>query len=1350
MAGLKTQKTSQMKHTYCILLSLLALPALVAASVSIDPPTRTFDKDGGGGSILTSGSGTWDATTDEEWLDISPRESGEAGESVIYTVSSNFSADTRSGEIHVNDEVHTVTQTGYSATLDPTSVTVDVDGGSGTVSIGVEAGVGWTAESNDSWVSVSPTAGAGSGSVTFEVEPYGGVVTRSGSLTIAGRTFSITQTGTDVNVSPRSVEKLHSSDIIQVEVSALEETEWSVDSQSSWISVVDDGNGFGDSTVTLAVGTNPSFAERVGTVTIGTAEFTVRQSGTPNPVLDIQPEEAEADPTGAHGNVAVLATPDAPWTAESLDPWIVISDGESGAGNGNIQYVASANPYLEPRSGRIQINPPVYQPRVDLTKMLLAHIPTGARDVSGWGRALSGDIETPFDGTFYRELGGQAIDREGDDSFSFSLIFELDEIDSINRLFRFKRDEDSYTALYTDADNHLIFRTDETLLETDLTVESGVEYQVVVTASADNHVRVFAAPRNTEEIVQVGSLEMPSAPFDHSLLTDPDQFRLGYSELPNPGHLGNGVLNDFRLYGRQLSLDEAQAVFDVALTEEPYGPSEVSGEPTPVAAYNLRGQSLATSGTKAKTLEVDAFMDHHSVSSRLTTSEADIYTHQVNGVYIDSVRANVSFTTGRAWREINWRYRFEYVNGMTFLTSMKSLARGRSGTSTTTETETNPHPNKPVDSVTLIAYVTNTTDISYTITSSERTVALTRWLRARDRFGNPRSALQAGKDGRIFLPNHESLFSESAATYNLWFRTDSWPKEDDTPIFVRQDGGHADPTFSLSLTSNSELKLAKDSTSDRFPVDIVLGKWHMITVTGVDEGSAKLFLDGEEIGNTAAFGSYDYGAGDLAMAMIIGGWGGAIDEMSFYNEALSSSEIRSLYERQRPQTIYHTVHQDIVEAVVEPETVEVAASGDTIDIGLTLAQNVNWAAESNVDWIEVTSSEEGAGSATVSLEVSSNPTVYDRTGIITVAGKDVTVEQEGLSSSLEYDEMIFSTDGGSGTIDVFPEGNGQWEAISNESWLTIASGESGAGSGSVMVVADPYTQTSQSRTGSVEIAGHTVYITQRGYEVSVTPEVAEVGSNEGAGEIGVAAPLDAVWEAIATEPWITITGETNGVGEGTVHYSVAANETGETRTGRIIVSGAEYTITQETSLFLSATAGPGGSVDGKGEFDTGATAVLSASPEEGFLFSHWSGDAVGSENPLELTMDIDKEVHANFVPEAAALAILTSEDAEFDLFSAEEVEAERDAAIQDVLDDPNPYDLFREDQMHDLALGRPLLERDPNTGKMNLSLQLLGSTDLTEWLPITVLPEGLEAHDGEIRIEVEADEDTAFYRLQTK
>ena len=333
---------------------LLAVPAM--AQINIDPPTRTFPKEGGGGSILTSGTGTWTATTPASWLTITPRTTGTAGESCIYVVGSNFSADNRQGVITIDGNTHTVTQTGYAATLSPTSATADLNGGSGTISITTSAGVSWTAVSNAPWITVTPASGTSNGSVSYTVASYGGVVSRTGSLTIAGKTFSITQTGEDVNLSPKSVDKAYSSDIVQIQVTALGSTVWNVTANNPWISVVDDGNGFGDSTVTLAISTNPSFADRTGTVSIGTATFTLTKLEL-RIRFPILPREATADRSVLTATWRCSPTPDAPWTAESLDPWVVVSSGASGAGNGNIQYVVPPTPTSPPArgaSGRIR------------------------------------------------------------------------------------------------------------------------------------------------------------------------------------------------------------------------------------------------------------------------------------------------------------------------------------------------------------------------------------------------------------------------------------------------------------------------------------------------------------------------------------------------------------------------------------------------------------------------------------------------------------------------------------------------------------------------------------------------------------------------------------------------------------------------------------------------------------------------------------------------------------------------------------------------------------------------------------------------------------------------------------
>ena len=1350
-----------MKKFLLALLVAVAAPAAFG-QINIDPPTRSFTKDGGGGSILTSGSGTWTATSNVSWITITPRTSGNAGESCIYVVGSNFSADTRQGVITIGGKTHTVTQTGYNATLSPSSATVDLNGATGTISITVDAGVAWSAVSNASWVTVTPGSGTSSGSVSYTVAPYGGVTTRTTSLTVAGKTFSITQTGTDVNISPKSSEKAYSSDIVQVAVTALSTTTWNVTPNASWISVVDDGNGFGDSTITLAVGTNPSFLERTGTVTIGSATFTIIQAGTPNPILDIIPKEATADPVGAYGNVAVLSTPDAPWSAQSLSPWIVISQGASGAGNGNIQYVASANPNLTNRSGQIKITPAVYRPKVDLTWQLESHVYNGSTDASGWGRNLSGSLTQTFNGTNPLALQGQDFYR-ADDSFTVAFWFTLTEINAVNRLFEADRASGSWSTLYVDASNRLVFKSGAETLTSSFTVAANKTYQVVLSVGTDNKATLYAGERGVS-IAEVGTRTFLQAPFPANYV-QPSRVRLGSGNQPSAGNLSNGSINDLRIHSRALSAAEAQGVFSLSGTGMPYGDMSDKGDTNTRVELNCRGQSLRTGGVSSIPAGQSQSLQFHStgdVNGAFTSTEMELFSLYVYGGFVDEVVGVGS--AGGGWAEryaawtyssMFWRYRFEYSDGTISVTPQRSINvssnNGYSGLTgvdsplrrSATIVETNPFPNKSVKKIAVLGYRTQTSFVdlsqatasSYlqpaSITSSVRmrnSIRLEKWSSSLDRFGVSNRAMSGSLDSSLYLPNHQAAFSASSATYNVWVRVDQYPATGSHQILRRSRNGFSSPVFSVGAATNGDLQFSLDGSQATVPAGFVSGQWHLLTLTTMGGGGVKVFIDGEEVGNLPQFSSYALGSSSSVEHLVIGGWNGALGYIGFYDGALSSSQIKAIYDLQKPKFAYHTVTQGVVDASISPQTATLPAAGGTTSTSLTIAQNVNWTATTSTPWLSITSAGSGAGSTTVQVLAAANPTVYERAGTVTVGGQTFAITQAGLNSNVSYTETVFSTDGGSGWVDVATEGNGQWQAVSNVSWLTVALGASGTGAGSAFIVADPYTNTSQSRTGSVTIAGKTVYFTQRGYTLSINPQVAQVGSNAGAGEFGVAAPISAVWEAIVTQPWITLVGGTTGLGNGTVRYSLAANTTGQTRTGRIIVSGKEYTITQLASLLVTTQASTGGTVSGGGAFDVNATATLTATPATGYAFSHWTGDGVGSANPLLLAVDSNKSVQANFVPTTATTNFFNN-------------------GVQTVVGSPNSYGLYNSSQMRSLAMGKPVLEINPTNGKGKIQFGIAQSQNLTNWSDLNINSADVFIRNGKLEVEFTKSGNAAFYRV---
>ena len=329
-------------------------------NVSITPTTRNFGVGGGGGAIITSGSGTWTAAASEPWITLNSTSGTVGSNPVAYMVSATTNAEQRVGYVYVSGHTHIVTQDGIGAAIDPASETFEHGGGVRSISVSAQNKVAWKAKSNDDWIGVrnDTISGSGSGNVYYYVMPYDEVATRQGTLTVAGNTFTVFQYGRRMKLDSYSVTKDYETHVIPITVNALAITQWSVTPNASWISVVDGGNGQGGDLVSIAIAENPSWKARTGTVTIGTETFTVTQEGRTALAFSISPSTATAAVSGGNGLLAVTATPDLPWTAASGANWLTIVSGfASGAGNGNVVYNASPNSTLNQRTGKITVTP---------------------------------------------------------------------------------------------------------------------------------------------------------------------------------------------------------------------------------------------------------------------------------------------------------------------------------------------------------------------------------------------------------------------------------------------------------------------------------------------------------------------------------------------------------------------------------------------------------------------------------------------------------------------------------------------------------------------------------------------------------------------------------------------------------------------------------------------------------------------------------------------------------------------------------------------------------------------------------------------------------------------------------
>lgn len=179
-----------------------------------------------------------------------------------------------------------------------------------------------------------------------------------------------------------------------------------------------------------------------------------------------------------------------------------------------------------------------------------------------------------------------------------------------------------------------------------------------------------------------------------------------------------------------------------------------------------------------------------------------------------------------------------------------------------------------------------------------------------------------------------------------------------------------------------------------------------------------------------------------------------------------------------------TVISDVVECVftLDPTEQNFDATGGAGDFDLNASdESCDWTAVSNDAWITDVSAASGTGSDTISFTVAANEGP-ERTGTITAGGQTFTVTQDAApiecTFDIEPDSADFDADGGVSSVTVLASDEScDWTASTEAGWITITSGASGTGDGTVTYEVAPNDEPeAEERTGEIVVAGqiHTV------------------------------------------------------------------------------------------------------------------------------------------------------------------------------------------------------------------------------------------------------------------------------------
>lgn len=247
------------------------------------------------------------------------------------------------------------------AALSATAQAVGAGGLSGSFTVSTGSGCAWSAVSTVPWVTLTAgMSGNGPGMVGFTVAPNALTTPRTGTITAAGQTFTLSQAGAacTYSISPGSQAFPAPGGTGSVSVTTAAGCPWSASSNASWVTVSGSPSGSGNGTVTFSAAANTGTTSRSGTITVAGRTFTITEAAAPSCSYTVNPTSVSVAARGTSASVTVTTSSGCAWTPVSTAPWLTVTG--SGTGAGAFTYRAAANETGDARTGTVQVGTAVF------------------------------------------------------------------------------------------------------------------------------------------------------------------------------------------------------------------------------------------------------------------------------------------------------------------------------------------------------------------------------------------------------------------------------------------------------------------------------------------------------------------------------------------------------------------------------------------------------------------------------------------------------------------------------------------------------------------------------------------------------------------------------------------------------------------------------------------------------------------------------------------------------------------------------------------------------------------------------------------------------------------------------
>ncbi|MBP5770624.1 MAG: BACON domain-containing protein [Bacteroidaceae bacterium] len=327
--------------------------------------------------VNVSSTISWTTKSNAGWCTVTPS-NGEGNGQITISVEKNIDTNARTAEVTLTNSEYkkmvsiSVTQAGHVAklTLSPTSLP-DFNSTQGSVQVSVTTDDYWEAISSQTWCTLSPLSGTGSGTLQINVDANSQTSQRTATVTVKTYASSDKQTPYETKTITVKQEAFKAELSVEKTTMSFEEdggsspinisstVDWKAVSDQSWCSV-EPSNGEGNGQLVIKVEKNASVSERTAKVTLRnvaynlTAIITVKQAGH-DAILEVSADALSFDMKDTKAEVVTITTNgDDKWTASVSEEWCKVAPAY-GSGKGAISVTVDENKTSKDRTAIVTV-----------------------------------------------------------------------------------------------------------------------------------------------------------------------------------------------------------------------------------------------------------------------------------------------------------------------------------------------------------------------------------------------------------------------------------------------------------------------------------------------------------------------------------------------------------------------------------------------------------------------------------------------------------------------------------------------------------------------------------------------------------------------------------------------------------------------------------------------------------------------------------------------------------------------------------------------------------------------------------------------------------------------------------